>query len=142
MSRLPGGKLLFSRLLGKLVPYSGTIKPNIEELRKGYAKVSIKDRRAIRNHLNSVHAIALVNLGELASGLALIYSQPDNVRGIVKNIDIEYLKKARGKITAISEVKVPKVKEKTDFTVTARLYNEKDENVANVNVRWVLDLIR
>ena len=62
----------------------------------------------MRNHLDCVHAIALANLAELAGNVALVYSLPDDARFIVSGMEIEYLKKARGTITAIGEPPVPR----------------------------------
>jgi acyl-coenzyme A thioesterase PaaI-like protein len=61
-SRYPGGKLVFGWMLGFFIPYSGSITPEIQELEVGYAKVLMRDRRRLRNHLNSLHAAALMNL--------------------------------------------------------------------------------
>ena len=96
---LPGGRWFFSRLLGWLVPYVGPLSARVEELSRGHACVSMRERLSLRNHLRSIHAVALVNLGELAANLALTTLQPKGGRFIVTGVQAEYLKKARGVVT-------------------------------------------
>jgi uncharacterized protein (TIGR00369 family) len=94
------GRYLFGYIIGVVVPYSGNIGASILELNEGYARVAVKERRKIRNHLRSIHAIALANLAEYAANIAFAYSIPSTARFIVTHITAEYLKKARGTIIA------------------------------------------
>jgi acyl-coenzyme A thioesterase PaaI-like protein len=136
LSPKPGGKALFSRLFGSLVPYTGSIKPEIVELRPGYAKLRMRDRKAVRNHLNSVHAIALMNLAEATSGLAMNFGLPASARAIVTKLEIEYLKKARGTLTSTCECGIPDTSEDRELQVTADIHNEAGEVVARAIATW------
>ncbi|MEY4008307.1 MAG: hypothetical protein RLZZ467_1374, partial [Gemmatimonadota bacterium] len=81
LSPLPGGRWLFARVFARAVPYSASTRPTVLVLEPGHAEVSIPDRRANRQHLGSVHAIALMNVAEMASGLAMTAALPPHVRG-------------------------------------------------------------
>jgi uncharacterized protein (TIGR00369 family) len=95
-SRVPSGSNLFSKALSFRAPYFSTIHPHITDLRPGYCRVEIKDRRSIRNHLGSIHAGALCTLSELVGGLAVDATLPSNLRWIPRQMTVQYLKKARG----------------------------------------------
>ena len=98
LHRLPGGKRLFSKIVGRAAPYTGTIDARVLELRDGFSRVEMEDRPGLRNHLKSVHAIALVNLAEITGNVAISYCQPNDARFIVAGLSIDYVKKARGRI--------------------------------------------
>ena len=142
LSRYPGGPWLFSKIFGRAVPYSGSVGPRIRVLEPGHAEVEIPDRRSNRNHLGSVHAIALMNVAEMASGLAMMAGLPATVRGIVTTLSMTYHKKARGTIRAIAYVDVPVVTEDRDFDVKAECFDREGVLVATGNVRWRLGLVK
>ncbi|MDA0713068.1 MAG: DUF4442 domain-containing protein [bacterium] len=137
-SALPGGRFLFSRFLGLYVPYSGTIYPEVQELKKGYARISIKDRRQVRNHLQSIHAIALMNLAELTTGLALYYDLSSKMRGILTHLEIDYLKKARGTITAQCYCDILVSEKECKYELIAEISDEKKAVVAKASATWLV----
>lgn len=138
LAPLPFGPALFMFVFGRMVPYSGALGARVRRLEPGHVRLELADRRGVRNHLDSIHAVALVNLGELASGLAMTTALPAGVRGIVLGIDARYRKKARGTLSVDCEVAVPEVRGNTDFDVHADIRDAANESVALVTVRWRL----
>lgn len=139
LSRKPGGKTLFSVLLGRKARYTGSISPRVLELRAGYARVAMRDRPRLRNHLHSIHAIALANLGEVASGLAMVCSLPErSARGIVTEFAIEYVKKARGDLVAECSCGVPDWSVQHAEVVEAIIRDAEGDVVARVHATWLV----
>lgn len=58
----------------------------------------------MRNHIGTVHAIALCNMAELAGGLATDAAMPSTMRWIPKGMSVRYLRKARGQMTATARI--------------------------------------
>lgn len=137
-AHLPGGRRLFSLLLGRMVPYTGTISPRVEELRTGYARVSMRDGRRVRNHLGSIHAIAIMNLAEVTGGLALNYGLPSDARAILTALSIEYTRKARGRLTGEAHVDLPATSERREYDFVTVVTDSSGEEVARATARWLV----
>lgn len=138
LSPLPGGKRLFSELVGRTAPYTGSIGARVEVLQRGHAEVRLRDTRAVRNHLRCVHAIALANLAELAGNLGVAYSMPDDARFIVAGLSIDYVKKARGTITATCDSPLIDSSERREVEVPVVMRNADGEEVARATLRTLV----
>jgi acyl-coenzyme A thioesterase PaaI-like protein len=138
LAGIPGGKWLFSRLLGWFVPYTGTLGACIDVLEPGHCVVRLVDRRKLRNHLKSVHAMALANLGEMATGLALLNGLPDNTRGILAGFNVEYLKKARGRLVAECRCEIPDNNAEREVEVLCEISNTDNEVVTVARAQWLI----
>jgi acyl-coenzyme A thioesterase PaaI-like protein len=138
LEKIPGGRQVFSRLIGRLAPYTGTLGAVVRELGDGYARVTLDDRKAVRNHLSCVHAVALANLVELTGNLALAYSLPDDARFIVSGMSLDYVKKARGTITG--ECRIPPIQSsmRNEYDVPVTLKDPRGEVVVNGMLRTLV----
>jgi acyl-coenzyme A thioesterase PaaI-like protein len=105
--RYPAGHWLFSRAVCFKAPYFGSIRPTIHALESGRCEASIPHRRAVQNHIGTVHAIALCNLAELCAGVMVDASLPADMRWIPKGMTVAYLKKASGTMRAVATPMIP-----------------------------------
>lgn len=108
-TRFPMGNWLFSRMVCLRAPYFSSIAPQFLELAPGAARVSMKNRRRVRNHIGTVHAIAMCNLCELAAGTMTEVSMPRGMRWIPKSMNVEYLAAARTDLLATASIPGPVV---------------------------------
>ncbi len=102
-SRYPLGKTLFSLAVSNKAPYFKTIRPRFEELTAQRCVVRIKKRRAVHNHIGTVHAIAMCNLCEITGGTLSEAATPRSMRWIPRGMTVRYLKKAETDLTGTAE---------------------------------------
>ena len=98
------GRWLFGRMLAWRMPFAGTIKPDMLVLEPGRCVARMRDRRAVHNHIGTVHAIACCNLAETVAGVGTEVSTPKEMRWIPKGMTVRYLKKAVGTLTATATI--------------------------------------
>ena len=137
--RFPGGAWLFNQLLARMVPYTGALGARLTTLAPGAATVVLRDRRGVRNHLRSVHAVALANMAEFVSGTAMLTALPARTRGIVVRLEIDYLKKARGTMTGRARINVPPILGPCELYPEAEIFDESGDVVARARVTWKVE---
>jgi len=136
----PAGPWLFSWAVCRTAPYFGSISPRVVELTPGRCVARITDRRSVRNHLGTVHAIALCNLAELAAGVMIDASLPASMRWIPKGMTVEYLKKAIGTMHGVATPDIALVESPSGYElpVTVLVSNDAGEAVFRASIAmWV-----
>ena len=104
LARWPGGRWLFARAVCFKAPYFSSIRPRFLELKPGLCQVALRKRRAVQNHMGSVHAIAMANLCELAAGTLMEVTIPLTMRWIPRGMTIEYLRRAATDVSATARL--------------------------------------
>lgn len=104
LKKVPFGNAIFSGMLARFAPYFTTIKPKVVELRPNYMKASMKKRKAVHNHLKTVHAIAMCNLCEFTGGILMEASIPKHRRWIPVGMTVNYVAKAKTDLIAICDL--------------------------------------
>ncbi len=97
------GERLFSLAFAQKAPYFASIRPRFTVVEPNHVELVIPKRRAVQNHIGTVHAIALCNGLEAAMGALAESTIPKNKRWIPKGMDITYTAKATTDITCIAE---------------------------------------
>lgn len=135
----PGGRL-FSWLICRRAPYFATIRPRITALDGEHCIAVMQHRRAVQNHIGTVHAIALCNLAELTAGVLAEACLPVSMRWIPKGMEVEYLARARGPMRAEAQPAVPPVHADSGYELPIRVTvrDRDDTDVFRARIRmWV-----
>jgi len=98
------GRWLHARAVCFIAPYFGSIRPSFTVLEPGHVEVRFRNRRAVRNHIKSVHAIAMCNAAELAGGICMDVSLHADFRWIPIGMTVRYQKIARSDLTAVCRI--------------------------------------
>jgi acyl-coenzyme A thioesterase PaaI-like protein len=98
------GRWLFARTVARRAPYFGTLKARFLDLQPRLCRVAMRKRRAVENHIGTVHALAMGNLCELAAGMCTEVTIPTAMRWIPRGMTIEYLAKAESDVTATARL--------------------------------------
>lgn len=94
LAALPLGKQAFSFVFAQKAPYFWTVRPQVREVRPHHAELVVKKRRAVQNHIGTVHAIAVCNGLEAAMGLLAEATTPPDRRWIPKGMEVAYTAKS------------------------------------------------
>lgn len=103
LSRMPQGKRLFSIAFARKAPYFSTVRPRVREVRPNHVELTIANRKAVHNHIGTLHAIAVCNGLEAAMGLLAEATIPSHRRWLPKGLEVAYLAKSTTDLLCVAE---------------------------------------
>lgn len=127
--------------IGRVVRFAGTAGTRIEKLSPTECILHMPNRKKVQNHIGSVHAAAIALLAESASGFITGQSVPDSRILVIRSLEVVYLKRASGDMTAVSsftdeQVAYIKNTEKGDIDVPVVITDATGTETAKVKMVW------
>ena len=129
------GRWLVSRIICFVAPYFRTIKPVFTVLQPGHTELVFKKRRAVQNHIKSVHAIAMCNAAELAGGTCLDVSLHGDFRWIPVGMEVKYLKIAKTDLKAVCKLDKYDWEEPQDVIMPVGVFDTAGDEVFHADIR-------
>jgi acyl-coenzyme A thioesterase PaaI-like protein len=128
------GRWLFSRIVCFRAPYFASIRPVFEVLEESRAVARMKKRRAVTNHIGTVHAIAMANLCELVAGTLTEAGIPRSMRWIPRGMTITYLAKAETDVKAEATLPTVTEGEAQDIVVPVDVKDDSGNKVVHADI--------
>jgi acyl-coenzyme A thioesterase PaaI-like protein len=143
-NKLPAGlrTAFLSTTFGKVVPFVGTAGVRYELLTAEKVICTIKNRRGVQNHINSVHAVAMGLIAETATGFVVAMNLADGEGMVlIKSMKLEYKKLAKGNMTAVATLTASQREEirtspKGEVTVNCIITDETGQSPVECEMVW------
>ncbi|MCA6064660.1 DUF4442 domain-containing protein [Thalassolituus marinus] len=143
VNKLPEGlrPWALSKVMGKVIPFAGTSGTRVEKLTPQECVIVMRNKKKVQNHIGSVHAAAMGLLAESATGFMCGMSVPDDRIIVIRSMELEYLKRASGDMTAVasfSDEQLAYVKntEKGDIQVPVKITDATGTETVKATMIW------
>lgn len=130
-----------SFVLGNTVKYVGTSGVQFQKITPNELIVTLPNISKVRNHIGQIHAAATTLLAETATGIIVGVSIPDNKIPLMKSLKVDFVRRSKGKQTAISTLNDEQIKliqntDKGETLVPVKVTDETGEEVVKAEMLW------
>ena len=129
------GLWLLSFAASQAAPYFRSIRPRLLRLDPGHVEARLTKRRAVTNHLGTVHAIAMCNIAEFCGGLVCELSVPPHLRWIPVGMEVSYLALAETDLRAVCQVPMARFSELGDLETPVEVFDTAGTLVFEARIR-------
>ncbi|MBU6422161.1 MAG: DUF4442 domain-containing protein [Gammaproteobacteria bacterium] len=126
---------------GRNVPFMRTARLQFRDLSEEHAVLYLRNRRRVQNHIHSVHAAAVALLAETATGTLLTMNLPDDRVPLLKSMQVEYHKRAKGGLLAEATLHASTqarilAEERGEIVVPVKVTDESGEEPVQCRMLW------
>jgi len=91
---------LLTKIFNSTVKYAGTTGLKVVSISQQEATLTLRNKKAVQNHIKGIHAIAAAILAESATGIVFGMNVPDNRLPLLKSLKMDYHRRMQGNLTA------------------------------------------
>jgi acyl-coenzyme A thioesterase PaaI-like protein len=123
------------------IPYLSTSSIELIEFSPASARLSVRNRRKVQNHMGSVHASAMYLLAEAATGTVVAANLPDRSRYSVTHSEVDYVRRAVGDLVAhasLDEAQQQALREqpKGRLKIPVQVLDQEGNEPAHFTIEW------
>ena len=140
--KVPFGKVfLRSKILGNVVPFTGTSSLSFEKIESQEVIISLKNTRSVQNHIKQVHACAMALVIETATGFVVGMNVPDDKILLIRELNLKYIKRSIGRVKATAtltqeQIDYIKKEPRGDIVVPVTLVDEELKEPLKAEAIW------
>lgn len=132
---------VWSKTFGRVVPMVGTANIRYLDVSQTKVVVRIENKRNMQNHIKGVHAAAMALLAETATGFVTGLNVPDNRILLIKSLHVDYVKVAKGGLTATATLSPEQQQfildnEKGDLEIPISVVDDSGESPIQCKMVW------
>lgn len=143
LNKLPNGLRVWtlSTVIGRIVRFAGTANTRVEKLTPNECIIVLRNKKKVQNHIGSVHAAAMALMAESATGFITGLSVPDSRILVVRNLELEYVRRATGDMKAVAsfsdeQIAFIKTTEKGEIEVPVKITDSTGEETTKARMVW------
>ncbi len=96
--------LLINYILRYSIPFTGTANLKFEKVTNNQVIASLKNKRKVKNHINQIHAVAMILLAESASGIVFGMNVKESSLPLCKSLNSKFVKRSNGAMKATASL--------------------------------------
>ncbi len=132
-----------TQAMSQFVPFLATTGIQFDVLSRECVTVSIQNETKVQNHIKGIHACVMATLAETATGFVMSLNIPDNKLPLLKSMQVDYNRVAKGNMQATAHLTNEQValmcdEERGHFVIECHVSDEKpdDEPPVVVTMTW------